>query len=588
MNEWCALPTPYPDELLYSVTTRYHLRSNNTSAKWTLKEVFGTDNVIPTIDLPSHLGEFAKRCMVQGKSTDHWIEKHTLFPFYAPFLPEARTQRLRKLMKSSDGSGIHALVGITASTLETNRHLHFCPSCFDEDINQYGEPYWHRVHQLSGCLVCPKHRKVLEQITYPLSERHGLTVLPIKRVMFHSVPVITGLPDKVFCRLSDIACDLQSLLHLAEVPVLYDSKPILLPRLAELGYVTAGQRIRQHQLQEQFTCYYGHEILKMLDSLPDRNDWSWLTFATRAARRAIHPLRQLLLFRFLYGSFQEFMSHWGNTYAPFGKGPWPCLNRTVDHYRKSVIKSCSITRCTDTGRPVGTFRCECGFAYSRRGPDRSEEDRLYRGRIKSYGSIWASKLQEYLSQGLSFRKIAALLDVDTNTIIKYSKTEIHDRIEPAIPKKEIKSRLDSRVRTSSKPRVDWEKRDIELSWQVEEVCKGMNSDDASKPIRITRAAIGKRIGRLSLLEKYKRKLPITMSILEQYLESVSQFQIRRVRWAAERLSGEWPIRRWKLIRKAGLRPGYSKEVSEEIDRCLSRNTINYQHASTEVIQTWLH
>lgn len=106
MNERCELPIPYPDELQYSVITRYHLRSNNTSPKWTLRDVYGTENVIPTIDLPSHLGVLSLRNVVKEISADHWIDEHTFYPFYAPFLPKSRVIQLRRLMKSPNGSGI--------------------------------------------------------------------------------------------------------------------------------------------------------------------------------------------------------------------------------------------------------------------------------------------------------------------------------------------------------------------------------------------------------------------------------------------------------------------------------------------------
>lgn len=180
------LPVPYPDELLYSVLTRYHLRSNNSSMKWTLREVYGTESVIPTIDLPSHLEALAIRNADSRLTVDQLIDDHTFYPYYIPFLTKDRAEQLRKAMKSSNGSGIHVLVGITASTVERGRDLLFCPLCYEDDIQQYGEPYWHRLHQLPGVKACPVHREVLHRITHPISDRYGLTMLPISRHMFES------------------------------------------------------------------------------------------------------------------------------------------------------------------------------------------------------------------------------------------------------------------------------------------------------------------------------------------------------------------------------------------------------------------
>ncbi|WP_342437313.1 TnsD family Tn7-like transposition protein [Paenibacillus sp. FSL L8-0436] len=588
MNRRCELPIPYPDELLYSIVARYHLRSNNSSPKWTLRDTFGTENVIATIDLPSHIGELSRRNIVKDIPVDHWIDEHTFYPFYAPFMPRDRALLLRKLMESEDGSGIHTLVGITASTFDRDNKLHFCPSCFDEDVQQYGEPFWHRIHQLPGVWVCPKHGDILHQMTYPVSERHGLTVLPISRRMFHSIPVLENISYKTFERLLAIAKDVQTLLQMKEERGLYNSKSLLLSRLSELGLLTPAERIRQKELRERFITFYGYDLLDKLESIPKQDDHTWLASATRSMRYTVHPLRQILLIHFLYGSFKAFIEQSLEVHSPFGKSPWPCLNKASEHYKEAIIQSCVVTRCSDTGRPVGTFVCECGYSYSRRGPDQNEEDKFHKGRVKSFGAIWLSKLHECLHAGLSCRSTARALGVDTNTVIKYSTFAVMEqRSKLKVNRiKKITSSKSLHSKEGKKARVNWEKRDLELSYQIEDVCKELLASN-NKPVRIRVSVVGKRIGKLSMLEKHKDKLPITIGILNNYLESTAQFQCRRVRWAAEQMWGEWPLKKWKLVKKAGLRPGYLEAVENEINRCIGSNSDIAPLSTTEVIQ-WHH
>lgn len=329
----------------------------------------------------------------------------------------------------------------------------------------------------------------------------------------------------------------------------------------------------------------------MLESNPVNSEYTWLALSTRKARRTIHPLRQLLLIRFLYGSFGAFLSRLETNEEPFGNGKWPCLNKAAEHYKELVVTQCSVTHCSDTGRPVGTFMCSCGFSYSRRGPDCSEEDKLHRGRIKSFGSVWAGKLKQCIQEGLSYRAAARILGVDTNTVIKYAQAgmvEPKEQSQKLKSKKVRKNQTSTDLRNAPKLRVDWEKRDLELSWEVESVCKSMLTDLKSKPIRISITLIGKRVGKLSWFEKYGGKLPVTMSIMANYLETVTQFQKRRVRWAAEQLAGEWPLKRWKLEKVAGLRPDYSQEVSDEIDRCIGQSVCVHTFISSEETSSWLH
>ena len=51
-----SFPTPYPDELLYSVVARYHIRSGNKSFRQTHEELFETVELQPDkIVLPNNL-----------------------------------------------------------------------------------------------------------------------------------------------------------------------------------------------------------------------------------------------------------------------------------------------------------------------------------------------------------------------------------------------------------------------------------------------------------------------------------------------------------------------------------------------------
>ncbi len=48
--------------------------------------------------------------------------------------------------------------------------MKFCPTCRAEDAEQYGEPYWHREHQIPLMPLCPKHGCRLRLVEIPLSK----------------------------------------------------------------------------------------------------------------------------------------------------------------------------------------------------------------------------------------------------------------------------------------------------------------------------------------------------------------------------------------------------------------------------------
>ncbi|HYE10180.1 MAG TPA: TnsD family Tn7-like transposition protein [Patescibacteria group bacterium] len=401
--------------------------------------------------------------------------------------------------------------------------------------------------------------------------------------------------------------------------------------LKEIGLATSTGRVYQAELLQSFVNYYGNTLLKLLQSDIDYNNQdNWVSSIVRKHRKAFHPLRHLLLMKFLAGSAEKFYNL-SAEYNPFGKGPWICLNAAADHYKEPVIKELDITHCMDTKLPVGTFKCSCGFIYSRRGPDTSNEDKYRIGRIKAFGTVWEDKLKKYVEdEKLSMRETARRLNVDPNTVKKYaSALELNNSWDSESCKSGVTKRIDYSCQTDiyeskktqyrsqwvdiikSNPgqsaavlrnaaegvymwlykndkvwlntntpkldirknkanRVDWKERDKQLFRLAREALNEIIQME-SKPTRITISRIGKATGNLALLEKHLAKLPLTKRYLLDHIESIEAFQKRRVIWAANELNknGE-ELKKWKIIRKAGLRSEYKDEIDGAIDEIVER------------------
>jgi hypothetical protein len=118
-------------------------------------------------------------------------------------------------------------------------------------------------------------------------------------------------------------------------------------------------------------------------------------------------------------------------------------------------------------------------------------------------------------------------------------------------------------------RINWIERDQELVKEIKDVVHKLLN--FPKPVRINRSRIGKEIGKLALLERQLAKLPQTNVYLNQVTESVKQFQIRRVRWAAKRLCNEHQeVVGWRIQRLAGLYKNIEEKVKQEIDVQIDR------------------
>ncbi|WP_197546389.1 TnsD family Tn7-like transposition protein [Clostridium botulinum] len=569
---------PYKDELIYSAIARYHFYLGNIDYKDTLEELFGKRSIVPSLEIGSNFDVLAKN-LGDKYTSEIIIKDHTIFPFYSPFLPKVRKEELIEEIKHKDGNGIYTKLGMVAGSICKKNGIYYCPCCAEKEINQYGEPYIHREHQLQGVYICPHDETKLKK--YPVDKTNSSRIEFIrldKKLLDYSN--ITLLDNKHYDKLYKISKDAYYLLQANLENV---SKEKLLEKyrnmLYEKGLITLSKRVKQKELYEEFISFYGKEFLELMESSIDNDDeYNWLRVVTRNLKRTVHPIRHLLLINFLEDDIEKFFKDINKELQVFGEGPWPCLNKIADHYKQNVVNDLKITADYKTRVPVGTFTCKCGFVYSRKGPDKSVEDRFKIGRIKEFGVVWEDKLKGYLEEEkYGLRELARLMQCDPKTIIKFdrlfeinyfkskiksaekSKKVISDDVEevykesilkiikmnPMVSRTQIREmckkeyiylyRSDKNWLFNNLPKktksnnhilkVDWNKRDRKVLTLIKATYKELL--DEKIPIRITKSSIGKASGLLSILEKNIDKLTMTEKYLSEITETVEEFQIRR-------------------------------------------------------------
>lgn len=69
--------------------------------------------ITATADLPCGLDNLVQNLPPYSSVTaNSLIQNHTLYPFYALFLPPKRAKKVRNLMKSNKGRNIHTIAGV--------------------------------------------------------------------------------------------------------------------------------------------------------------------------------------------------------------------------------------------------------------------------------------------------------------------------------------------------------------------------------------------------------------------------------------------------------------------------------------------
>ena len=156
-------PSPYPDELFYSVLCRYYLSSGIKEHYLVKKQLFGTKAGVKMATLYPNATIHAILSQLPEKVFDgrDMILHHTPFLYYARMYPQQeREALLDDLLQGRGKTPTH----LWKTFPKDDYALRYCPLCIQEDTKIYGEPYYHVEHQIPLSSVCVRHRCRLKQI----------------------------------------------------------------------------------------------------------------------------------------------------------------------------------------------------------------------------------------------------------------------------------------------------------------------------------------------------------------------------------------------------------------------------------------
>lgn len=622
-------PEPYDDEILYSVISRYHYYMGNLNTKKTLEELFGNENKIPTIELCCNINSICKAINNSMYDEDYLISKHTNLPFYYPFFNTNNQRYIVEMMKHNNAQGIYAKIGIVAGGVCNKKNLHYCPECVKDDIDRTGEGYFHRIHQVPGVLVCPIHLCKLYKYEVNDNEvgRISLINMNLKYIDFTPRYIDDNKINEVLIKIA------KSSRYILNNHLININQNILVKRyknmLQKSGLITPKNRVRQKKLNSLFKKRYSDTLLEILDSKVDDRESNWLRSILRRPRKYISPIRHMLLILLIYEDIESFINYDKKNYIS-SQSSWPCLNKVCKYYKENVITDCKVTSDYKTRELVGTFKCKnCGFEYSRKVNYEVKDDIYKIGRIKCFGHVWQESLIDLInSKQYSINKMAKTMGCDPKTIVKYArklgkgddissqiKFEENKKLKPSknyknayskdilsfinshpnctrieIRKALVKqymwlyrndkkwfddnlpeARIQLKGQLNKKIRVDWSKRDNEIYLKIRSAYIGIIQ--SSQNIRITKSILGNKLGISALLDHYLEKLPKTKKYLIKAVETVEDFQIRRVKKICRTMIHKnITIKLWKVMRIAGLRKTCSINVI---------NTINYYNKIQE-------
>ncbi len=559
-------PILYPDEMLYSAIARYCIKSGNIRNSHNFEDLFGKTRVAAVFELPTQLNTLISNMPIGTKYTaEYLIENHTLFPVLVAFISKERAGEIKENMKQGDGSISHGKLGTTAFTIEFNRYFKFCPECFKEDIKRFGEPYWHRVHQITGVFVCPIHNIPLhksnelirgknQQVYIAANEKNCV----VEKEIFYS--------DEIMEKMIWMAKDVQKLLDKN-----FDHKwrgwfkNQFRVRLIEKKYARMNNYVEMKRLKSDFIEFYGEEYLSIVQSSIPLKGACWLSGIIRYGNQFTYALRYLLLAQFLEIDLEEL----------FNKGLGVNNENdevdVVDIYQEIWDK-----RLIELAGSDLSIRSIAKILNSSPTTVRRSIDRLgiepfwkYNGGGQYINREYINT-EEFRNKKIQTRRKWLQLHKKYENKSSNEMRLQHDEVYSWLKKYDDKW-LKNNYRKMKKIiyRVNWEDRDRKLLPKVKKVVEQMKTGE---PERITWNTIGNRLGVSGWLMKNKQKLLLTGEYIESVSEELEDFHLRKIKWAIDVLEEKnREIKFWSLVEVTGIGAMYLGKLEDQINDILIKN-----------------
>ncbi|MDA2394503.1 TnsD family Tn7-like transposition protein [Bacillus cereus] len=419
-------PTPYENELFYSIIARYHYHSGHKTKRETLLSLLGSVEKNFYVDVPSGVNLIAEKLkgMSKNLTVEYFVEKHSILPLFRQFMdPDKYHKVLLKVNGADKSSNPTRIIPERVDDVKRKQHLYYCRECLKDQFQTHGEGYWNRFHQISGVLVCTKHKICLTKL-FRKSHNMNLNKLIIPNINDKKSDVEEiQVSGKSFEILLDIAKDIEYLFteKLTVYPhTYYYNKYMELLKIHGIGYPMFK---RKYLLAEKILDVYPKEILDLFNSyLSPEDPLCWLRYVTEEHRvRYLHPVRHILIMRLLCGSVRGFYEN-NQTYQPFGSGPWFCMNPLADHYLEKCVETVDISPHIKYRRLQGDFTCNCGFKYRLILPEQSPfEVNNFSQRIIERGDLWCKEFQTLLAQKMSVMEISHITNLSCPTVRRISK-----------------------------------------------------------------------------------------------------------------------------------------------------------------------
>lgn len=560
-HDFHFFPAACPDETLHSLLSRYVRLSGLGSWAAVFNAAQGDGSFARDLPFPCHLNDLVQ-ALPSGVSLglDSIIARHTLLPYFQPFLTEHQFANAQFQMAFRGGNGLKTKLGIIASRIETSSRTRFCPTCLITDARDYGTAYWHRVHQLPGVWICPHCLTPLLVVDHHwLSRGHRRLYLPQDEdIQAHAHSSLLNGRQR-----GSLLTVARNSLRLLEANAPPQSATLIrqafLKVVIERGFASPSGRLCLRQLADYLRRYFqtlpmNGEFLVLrgeMDGLPA----SWVTKILRKPRGTHHPLKYLMLASALDFDLSGILraNEVPSCIPPRRVEKAPLIeelheNITTELAQQSVPSqhvSKQAEQAVWEGAITGAGAKEIARSARLSAATVYRSIRAVSGGAERWKQLKFLKIRAKRRERFSCHYLTLL----AHECQDYSWLYRNDL-------QWLKAHLckTDAHKGNRKPSRLFAELDTLLAEKIIECARSLRALPG-KPVHVCKTRIGRELDALSRIEKQLNRLPLCADALASVSESTEDFRRRRLVWATENLVriGR-PVTRSAIYRSASVRP----------------------------------
>ncbi|MDO9232643.1 MAG: TnsD family Tn7-like transposition protein [Methylotenera sp.] len=304
------MPTLAPDMSFYSLLAVTKRLNGIGKAEQISQLLFSSPSAALRHDFPSNLDVF---CIKTGNAFGNPVEVATntsVLPYFLRFRSQNVHYEAWKLMLGPTVEPLKFVLGLPPGPSGSMMPLCYCRECLDEDIRNFGYPYWHRKHQLPSVLVCPTHSTPLNYANIRIDGRgrSGLFLPDDSDIQNYQSSIALGRAQPILERLSSLS----SMALENELSTQYSPDSLraaYLHGLKQQGLLTPSGHIRAREFIGRLTKHY--EIITHLspfDRIIGKDTVEGMLRLVRKPRGNFHTASHLIMIDFLFGDWKLFNS----------------------------------------------------------------------------------------------------------------------------------------------------------------------------------------------------------------------------------------------------------------------------------------